>query len=126
MRRRSRSSLGSWWKPTATPVARCPTLDNASPAGDLVGEQAASSRTSQSTARIDRTARKALCMRLLADDTVAGYRLSTDGRRLEVRNTARIARNGVRTGLPRRIAGNLPLLPSLGSAPCLPRKALDG
>ena len=39
MRRRSRSSLGSWWKPTATPVACCPTLDNASPADDLVGEQ---------------------------------------------------------------------------------------
>src|SRR5215204_3343756 len=63
MRRRSRSSQDSWLKPTATPVACCPPLDNASAAGDLIGEQGAFFRTSQSTDRIDRTARKVLISR---------------------------------------------------------------
>src|SRR5215212_12227544 len=39
MHKRSRLSLGSWWKPTATPAVWCPTLDNAVPASGLVGER---------------------------------------------------------------------------------------
>ena len=81
--------------------------------------------TWQSTARIDRTARAAYLWGLLRATTSPGIdrqRMVND----RGRETLPDRRKGVSMSRPRRIAADLPLLPSLGSTPSLRRRALDG